>query len=257
MPGLRGLIPALGLALVLASPMAGAADPAIPLPAADKAQFDQLLGENVVGEALPSPPLGALGSYMPSAGLTMTFKVVSEDDEHKTETHQIKETSDAAFAPGWHYTINGVGELYLQQDAAGAVSSAAEIDHDHEVLTRFTPGDPLLVPGLKAGQSLTASHDVKVYDLDNLKKVSHSGTMEVTYTYIGTYRVTVPAGTFDAALIKWQYTGKVGPAKIKDSQYRFLAPGTGMVAMIQIRSISAMLLYNDHAKRGKLLQGAQ
>jgi len=27
-----------------------------------------------------------------------------------------------------------------------------------------------------------------------------------------------------------------------------------MVAMIQIRSISAMLIYNDHTKRGKLLE---
>jgi len=29
-----------------------------------------------------------------------------------------------------------------------------------------------------------------------------------------------------------------------------------MVAMIQIRSISAMLIYNDHTKKGKLLERA-
>ena len=71
----------LGLAIVLVSPLARAADPVMPLPAADKAQLDQLLGKNVVGEALPSPPLGALASYMPPAGLTTTFKVVSDDDD--------------------------------------------------------------------------------------------------------------------------------------------------------------------------------
>ena len=65
--------------------------------------------------------------------------------------------------------------------------------------------------------------------------------------------MTVPAGTYDAALVKWSYSGKIGPANIKDSQYRFLAPNVGMVAMIQIRSISALLVYNDHSKRGKLL----
>jgi len=53
--------------------------------------------------------------------------------------------------------------------------------------------------------------------------------------------------------VKWSYSGKIGPANIKDSQYRFLAPNVGMVAMIQIRSISALLIYNDHTKRGKLL----
>jgi hypothetical protein len=122
------------------------------------------------------------------------------------------------------------------------------------VLSRFTPGDPLILPGLQAGQSAKSSVKVEVYDLGNLKKVSHSGSLDVTYTYLGTYRVTVPAGSYDAALVKWSYSGKIGPANIKDSQYRFLAPGAGMVAMIQIRSISAMLVYNDHTKRGKLLE---
>ena len=65
--------------------------------------------------------------------------------------------------------------------------------------------------------------------------------------------MTVPAGTYDAALVKCSYSGKIGPANIKDSQYRFLAPNVGMVAMVQIRSISALLIYNDHSKRGKLL----
>ncbi|WP_162917135.1 hypothetical protein [Dongia deserti] len=66
--------------------------------------------------------------------------------------------------------------------------------------------------------------------------------------------MTVPAGTYDAVLIRWTYDGKIGPASIKDSQYRFLAPNAGMVAMAQIRSISAMLIYNDHTKHGKVLQ---
>lgn len=115
----------------------------------------------------------------------------------------------------------------------------------------------MIIPGLRPGQSITSSHKVEVYDLSDLKKVSHSGSLDVTYTYVGTYRVTVPAGAYDAALIRWDYSGKIGPASIKDSQYRFVANGAGMVAMIQIRSISAMLIYNDHTKRGKLLERAE
>ncbi len=53
--------------------------------------------------------------------------------------------------------------------------------------------------------------------------------------------------------VKGSYSGKIGPATLKDPQYRFLPPNVGMVAMIQIRSISALLVYNDHSKRGKLL----
>jgi len=101
--------------------------------------------------------------------------------------------------------------------------AGTEKDLDKEVLSRFTPGDPLIISGLKPGQSITSQHKVEVFDLSNLKKVAHSGSLDVTYTYVGTYRVTVPCGTYDAALIRWDYTGKVGPATIRDSQYRFLA----------------------------------
>ena len=227
----------------------------VPLSDTDRAQLDALLGKGVVGEALPSAPLGSVDVYMPPQGRTATYRVVTQG-ENKTanETHQSVETTEAEFKPGWHYTIAGVAESYFQKDASGKVFTVAEKDFDNNVLSRFAPGDPLIIPGLQPGQSAKSSVKVSVYDLGNLKKVSHSGSLDVVYTYLGTYRVTVPAGSYDAALVKWSYSGKIGPANIKDSQYRFLANGAGMVAMIQIRSISAMLVYNDHTKRGKLLE---
>lgn len=230
------------------------AGPVIPLSDADRAQLDALLGKGVVGEALPSPPLGSVDVYLPPEGRAATYRVVTQGEKASTETHKSVETTEAEFKPGWHYTIAGVAESYFQKDSAGKVLTVAEKDFDNKVLSRFTPGDPLILPGLQPGQSAKSSLEVAVYDLSNLKKVSHSGSLDVTYTYLGTYRVTVPAGAYDAALVKWSYSGKIGPANIKDSQYRFLAKGAGMVAMIQIRSISAMLIYNDHTKRGKLLE---
>jgi hypothetical protein len=187
----------------------------------------------------------------------MVLRVVTSDGKETTETHRIEKTTDAAFARGWHYTIEGIAELYFQKDSAGIVRTIAEKDLDKAVLSRFTSGDPLIVPGLKPGQSIKSAHKVEVFGLSNLTDVTHSGSLNVTYTYVGTYRVTVPSGTYDAALIRWNYTGDVGPATIKDSQYRFLANGAGEVAMIQIRSISALLIYNDHTKRGKLLERMQ
>ena len=246
--------------LVLTGPhqaTADAAGPIIPLPDTDRAQLDRLLGKGVVGEALPSAPLAGIEAYLPPKGRVMSLRVVTSDGKATTETHRIEATTDAAFAPGWHYTIEGIAELYFQKDPAGNVRTVAEKDLDKAVLSRFTPGDPLIIPGLKPGQSIKSAHKVEVFDLSNLKKVAHSGSLDVTYTYGGTYRVTVPSGTYDAALIRWDYTGEVGPATIKDSQYRFLASGAGEVAMIQIRSISALLIYSDHTKRGKLLERTQ
>jgi len=227
--------------------------PIIPLSDADRIQLDALLGENVVGEALPSAPLANAGSYLPRLGRTLTYQVVVQGGNPAIETHEIAETTDPAFEPGWHYSLGDVGEMYIQKDPAGRAFTIAEKDLGNKVLSRFTPGDPLVLAGLQPGQSVMSSLKVEVYDLSNLNEISHSGSLDVTYSHLGTFRVTVPAGTFDAALVKWSYSGKIGPATIKDSQYRFLAPNVGMVAMIQIRSISALLIYNDHTKRGKVL----
>jgi hypothetical protein len=257
-PNLRSLIrsaAAIALLVLTISPGAAAqsAGPVIPLSAADRVQLDALLGKGVVGEALPSAPLQDPSSYLPRLGRTLTYQVVTPAQKSTIETHEIAETTDPAFKPGWHYSVGDAAEMYIQKDPTGRAFTSAEKDLDKKVLSQFLPGDPLVLTGLQPGQGATSSHKVEVYDLSNLNKISHSGSLDITYSYLGTHRVTVPAGTFDAALVKWSYSGKIGPANIKDSQYRFLAPNVGMVAMIQIRSISALLIYNDHTKRGKLL----
>jgi hypothetical protein len=74
-------------------------------------------------------------------------------------------------------------------------------------------------------------------------------------TYVGRYRVTVPAGTYPAALIKWQYHGEVGLAGFKGSQYWFFADGLGPIAVIDQQHISALLFYKKDTKYGKVIEG--
>ena len=64
----------------------------------------------------------------------------------------------------------------------------------------------------------------------------------------------VPAGTFDADLIKWTYEGDIGPADVETTQYRFIAGGAGLVAMVEFRSVSAVLVYHENTKVGRLLK---
>jgi hypothetical protein len=52
------------LGLGLAQPVR-AADPVLPLPAEDAAEITRVLGENVVGQALPSQPITDVSSYFP------------------------------------------------------------------------------------------------------------------------------------------------------------------------------------------------
>ena len=85
------------------------------------------------------------------------------------------------------------------------------------VLTWYDPPQPLIIPGMRPGEQKTLSIAVKVSNLDDPVAVAQSGLLSVSYTYVGRYRVTVPAGTYPAALIKWQYHGEVGLAGFKGS----------------------------------------
>lgn len=245
------------LALAPAGRQAGAADAVIPLPAAVKAQLDQYLGTGVVGEPVAGKPLLAAEEYMPPKGSTLTYRVIEKGEDPRTETHKVEETTDPQFAPGWRYAADPIGALYFQKSSDGGASIVGEEDNDNEALSRFTPGQPLMVVGLKPGESRKVAVKVQVADISNPKKITHKGALNITYTYIGAYKVTVPAGSFEAQLIRWDYEGSVGPADIEQTDYRLIAPHAGMVAMVQNRNISAMLFYNDKKKLGKLLQSSK
>ena len=59
--------------------------------------------------------------------------------------------------------------------------------------------------------------------------------------------------SYEAVLLKWQYNGKIGPAKVDDVQYRLLAEDVGTVAMVEKKNVSAMLVYNEHVNIGSVL----
>ena len=83
---------------------------------------------------------------------------------------------------------------------------------------------------------------------DELDDLDEPQEVDLTYTCVGAYEVTVPAGTFETVLFSWRYDGKVGPARVKDDQYWFFADGLGPVARINMKDISAMLVYRDTSK---------
>jgi hypothetical protein len=222
----------------------------VPLPVAMAAAAQQYL-PGVVGEPVPAftidPALASL-----AAG-TRTYQIVSGPNSGKTETHVIKALPRDAAGTEWRYTIDE-RTAFLRSVPGESLSIASEEDSEQGVLTRYSPPEPLLIAGMNAGDTREMKINVKVYDLDDAADVEHKGTLDLTLTYVGAYKVTVPAGTFDAALLRWEYKGKVGPATIEDIQARFVAPDAGVVAMAAKRDIAAMLVYNDHSKIGKVLQ---
>ena len=211
---------AIAALLLIASAGNALADAAVPLPSAARAQLDKYLGPGVVGDPVAAGPLLAADQYMPAQGSMMSYRVLERGEKPRTETHEVKETTDPMFAPGWRYSRDPVGSLYMQANKDGGIDIRGEQDLEEKVLSRFTPGEPLIIPGLKPGESRRVTTKVAVSDLSSPTEIEHEGSLDITYTYVGMYKVTVPAGTYDAVLIRWDYTGSVGPADIEQTDYR-------------------------------------
>lgn len=252
---MKATLPYMLAAAVLSLTVAGTASgqgsgAVVQLPAQMSAAAQEYL-PGVIGAPVPAFTIDpALAWLTPGS---RTFQIVSGDDAGKLEQHVISALPRDTTGTRWRYTV-GQRTVFLNEVEGQSLSIVSEEDADQGVVTRYRPPEPLLIAGMNAGDTRTMAINVSVYDLNDPDDLEHKGTVNLTFSYVGAYRVTVPAGTFDAALLRWEYKGKVGPASIEDIQARLVAPEVGMVAMAGKRDIAAMLVYNDHSKVGKVLQ---
>ena len=220
----------------------------------DRSAISRLLGENVLGPALPADPVGEKTTLIPLAPSTRIFRLSSGPDAGTTETDilraSVQEGSDAT----WQYAAGQRSIYHLRSTADGSIVIPSERDFVLGAIIRYDPPQPLIIPGMRPGEQRTLSIAVEISNPDDPVTVAQSGSLSVSYTYVGRYRVTVPAGTYPAALIKWQYHGEVGLAGFKGSQYWFFADGLGPIAVIDQQHISALLFYKKDTNYGKVLQ---
>lgn len=226
--------------------------PTVPLPDEDRAAIERYLGAGVVGEAIPAPAVAGTDRYLAINPKSRTFRLANGEDAGKTEQHHPTLLNQDANGSHWRYeTRDFVG--FITDKANGDYVLTGVADKEAGAITRYSPAEPFMLQGLAPGDERNVKLDVKVFDLSNPDDLTHQGALNVNYRYIGAYKVKVPAGRFDAILIKWTFKGNVGPASVDDTQYRFFAPDVGMVAAVEQLNVSAMLVYNRHKKVAKVL----
>ena len=62
---------------------------------------------------------------------------------------------------------------------------------------------------MKPGETKSYSQKVSVRYVDDLEDEEYSGKLKTDYTYLGAFRVSVPAGTFDAILLRTRSTARL------------------------------------------------
>jgi len=242
------------LTVVVLATLAGAQTPPRALPGEDRSELEKYLGTGVVGDPVAAPPLGTVADYFGSSDkVQFTFQAMQGKEAGTTVVGRFVWGQSQGDSRGWQYDAGGRTVLFGRATKSGNLEVVSSLDREQGVTSRYSPAEPMLVAGLKPAETRRLKIAVSVFDLANPKKETHSGSLDVTYSYIGAYAVTVPAGKFDASLLKWVYTGKVGPASVSDVQYRFVAKGVGVVAMIEKIDVSAFLLYRDNTRIGRVL----
>jgi hypothetical protein len=248
------LLTALGLG---PAPAARAGDPVLPLSAQDQAEITRLLGAGVVGKALPSQPITDTSVYFPLEERSSAYQVTSGKDAGKQQTLRTMKGKRPGGNDAWRFELSPSLAGFINQIEGGDLMMPAVSDADEGVIVVTKPANPFVLKGMKPGETRSFSQTVSVNYLDDPSDQRYSGTLTGTYTYVGTYEVTVPAGTYPSVLLRLNYAGKVGPAHTEDVAYYFFAPHVGVVAMISQEDVEAFWVIHIDSSTGKVLVSPQ
>jgi len=229
----------------------------IPLPAADQQNIAAQLGAGVVGQPVPSAPIDDASVYFPLQEKTLTYQVTSGPNAGKTQMLRVARSRRPNGRPAWRFQFSPQLAAFIHQTSGGDLTIPAVTDSDRGVVVVATPPNPFLLNGMKPGDVRSYSQKVSVNYLDDPTSQDYAGSLDGTYAYVGTYRVTVPAGDFNALLVRVRTEGKVGPAHTEDTAYYFFAPGTGVVAMIMQEDAEAFWIIHLDSTSGKVLASTE
>jgi len=226
-----------------------------PVVALDKSDSEVLaiLGEGVVGKALPASPLRDTAGLMPLREGKWVYRITAGSNEGTRQEAAISKTKGNHGQDLWQRSIKGDTTEFFSLQGKGVVNLISEIDLEQNVITRYAPVCPFMFDGMKPGESSELETDVKVYELHDPTHAKYEGRLKVTHTYVGAYEVTVPAGTYETVLIRSSYGGKVGPAHVVDGGYVFYAKGVGIVASVERMHVTAFLFYDKRTQTPKVL----
>jgi hypothetical protein len=224
------------------------------LPTEDAQELTAQLGSGVVGKALPSRPIADPLTYFPLQERSQSF--LTTGGKHKGEKESLalaKRPRPATGQQAWRFALSSSLATFVQQTDAGDLVMPSVTDSEHDVIVVTTPANPFVLKGMKPGETRTLSQSVSVNYLDNPSRQEYSGSLTGSYTYVGTYEVTVPAGSFQAILVRLKFEGKVGPATTQDTAYYLLAPNVGVVAMVSQEDVEAFWIIHIDTTVGKVL----
>ncbi|MGY6213588.1 hypothetical protein ACW73L_00395 [Methylolobus aquaticus] len=232
---------------------AGPSDPTLELPARDRKAIEDVAGAGLIVAALPAPRLSNPAQFLELDAAPRVYRVRDRDNGEIDETHRWESPGMQSMQTTWRYRAGDSETGLVERTPDGSFEISGIEDLKEKALTRYTPAEPLLVKGMVPGEERTRRMEVQVYDPADATQVMHRGTLELAHRYLGAYRINTPSGVHDVILTRSVFDGNVGPAHLRDVQYRFFAKGIGIVATVEARDVTAAVIYNSEVRVARLL----
>jgi hypothetical protein len=228
-------------------------DLVLPLPSEDREIIVKRLGAGFVGDALPSKPIDDTSILFPFHHQSVTYRFTSGRNIGKSKTVALTKVPRPSGRFVWRLQLAPSLIGFLRQTPEGDIVMPAVAETSEDALVVTTPPNPFLLKSMRPGETRSYSQEVSVRYFEDISNERYSGTIKTDYTYVGTFRVKVPAGTFEAILFRAKVDGRIGPAHTHATSYSFFAPGAGLVAMILQQKVTAFWIYNIDSAGGKVL----
>jgi len=107
---------------------------ALPLPPEDSQKINAMLGPGVVGNPVPSRPLGNGTSCFPLQGKALTYQVTSGKNAGNMQTLSISHRSRPDGQQAWRFQFSPTLAGFLNQTVDGALMMPAVSDSSEGVL---------------------------------------------------------------------------------------------------------------------------
>jgi hypothetical protein len=250
---LRTLVAVTLVALLMASGSARADGVVLPLAPEDQQMISAQLGPGIVVKALPSTTIENASTYFPLHEKASIYQVTAGPNTGHRQTLGVAKVRRANGKSAWRFQFSPSLTGFIRETPEGDLIMPTVGDTSEGVVVITTPANPFVLKGMKPGESRSYVQQVVVNALDDPADQEYSGSLNGTYTYLGAYQVTVPAGTYGTVLFRLKCEGKVGPAHTHDTAYYFFAPGKGVVAMISQEDATAFWIIHIDSTSGKVL----
>lgn len=224
------------------------------LPLEDQQMITAQLGPGVVGKALPSEAIDDVSLYFPLRDAASLYVVVAGPNAGKVQKLGLAKVTRPDGKLAWRFQLSPTLASFIRPTSEGDLIMPSISDMGEGVVVITTPANPFILKGMKPGESRSYVQRVVVNELDDPGDQKYSGSLNGTFTYLGTYLVSVPAGNYPAVLFRLKCDGKIGPASTHDTAYYFFAQGKGVVAMIAQENAAAFWLIHIDTKSGKVLK---